>query len=298
MTKEGLSSTRVAGGHRYVLVSEYTTSANTVKLHYKLFAADAPSKLLAEAELSSLIDQDLEERIGEAIALLLRKAGVLTVHSPKAEIKDLLPGLAPVAPGAKEDVAAEEPPAASGHSNPSVKVSVVPEPLPAKTGEGKAGGLRFESAVSTAGLVLFGDATEYFHYGAEATASAGAVWLREILSIALDFRLSTMWVFNDQGVNGGPLYFTTLGPDVSLGISRSKPYRASVNLSSGAALITVGDSSTMLTKTVPYANIGVGMGIPVGRGFFLGGMMRFLAIFDPDLLILGATPSVTLGMER
>ena len=51
LTKEGLSSTRVAGGHRYVLVSEYTTSANTVKLHYKLFAADAPSKLLAANSL-------------------------------------------------------------------------------------------------------------------------------------------------------------------------------------------------------------------------------------------------------
>ena len=52
-----------------------------------------------------------------------------------------------------------------------------------------------------------------------------------------------------------------------------------------------------MTKTVPYADAGIQAGFPLGKDFFLGGDVRFMAIFDPDVLILGAEPSISLCKE-
>ena len=173
--------------------------------------------------------------------------------------------------------------------------AAVPAAQRATEPAGKPASFRVEA--SAAGLMLFGEATDYFHYGAGGSVGAAVLRQREAWSLALGARLSLIRIFKDEGVRGGRLFFSTLGPSLGFGTGTNKPFRAGVDLSGGVALITVADSSSLMTKAAPYGDIGVGTGIPLGDGIFLGGSMRFLLIFDEELLIMGASPSLTLSME-
>lgn len=278
-------------------------------------AADEPLRVsdTAPASLSGL-DPDGS---GSSAPPALDPADTLVLSGPAAPLTELgppepgIPG--PAVPGREVPVPElrESEPFVHEPSSPETAESDMsrhgpPEPEPEEpephpeTGAGDLEdaarppvAVRFDSSVSAAGVVLFGDITEFFHYGAGGRFSAGAEWVRESWSLSLGAAVSVVRVFNDRGVTGGPLYLSTAGPNIELGSGASVPYRIVFGVSGGLALITVAQEAGALTKTVPYAELGVHSNLPLGARLSLGGGVRFTAVFDPDLVIMGAAPSFT-----
>lgn len=180
--------------------------------------------------------------------------------------------------------------------------SRLPEQQPGAAGDDRTSDartpviLRFDASVSASGTVLFGRITGFFHYGVGGRLSAGVEWLHGFWSLSLGAAVSVVRAFNDPGVTGGTLYLSTAGPNVELGTGASVPYRITVGVSGGPSFITVARDTGTLTKTVPYAELGVHSILPLGTRLSLGGGVRITAVFDPELVIIGAAPSFTARM--
>jgi hypothetical protein len=98
-------------------------------------------------------------------------------------------------------------------------------------------------------------------------------------------------------VVGGPLYLGTAGLGLSLGTGTDKDYRVAAGFAGGAAFLTITGELGTFTKTVPYLELGTSIAVPLGTHLTMGGDLRFLAAFDQELVIMGISPGITIGME-
>ncbi|HPB66099.1 MAG TPA: hypothetical protein PLW80_06040, partial [Spirochaetales bacterium] len=57
------------------------------------------------------------------------------------------------------------------------------------------------------------------------------------------------------------------------------------------------DDGSTLARAEPFVDAGVQAGVPLGRDFFLGLDARFVVVFDPEMLIMGTSPTITLFKE-
>jgi hypothetical protein len=282
LSQAGFSSTRKEGSPDYILLTEYAYADNKVKIRYTLFRPNAPGHELAAADYDLAIDYDLDEQITNAVQQVLKMADIKGAPSKKAEIEGLMSGQAGL-----EDKDAGHP----GASDNEVRAGTKP-----KEGFGKPQSAIFDSSASAGGVMFLGDVTGYFHYAAAGLLAVGFMWPQDSWTVALRARLSFINVFNDAGVSGGPLYFSTCGLNLQIGTAADMPYRADVGVSGGATAITVAGAHIM-TKTVPYADAGAHASVPIIEHLFVGGEVRFFAIFDTGLLIMGVTPALTLSLE-
>ena len=103
--------------------------------------------------------------------------------------------------------------------------------------------------------------------------------------------------FMADGVEGGPIYLSTAGLNVQYGLGAVQRFRLAACASGGAAFISLPAAGSFLTKTVPYADLGVQAGFPIARDLFLGGELRMLGAFDAELTIIGVAATVSIGKE-
>jgi hypothetical protein len=281
LAQAGFSSSRKEDASGYILLTEYTSLNDEVKIRYTLFGPDTPEHILAVVEFDLSIDYNLDEQITSAIMQLLQMADIEAVPSTKAEIGEILP---------------ESPEESTNPDTRNSEVSAETEVQEVETAR-ESQGVRLDSSFSMAVVFLLGKVTEYFHYSIAGLLMAGVTWPAESFSISLGARLSLMRVYNNADVVGGPLYLSTAGLNLKLGTGINKPYRVAFGISGGAALITVAGAEETMTKTVPYADGGVHIIIPLGKHLSLGSELFFLSIFDDDLLIMGISPAFSLSME-
>ncbi len=305
LTRAGYTSTRAETGSDYILLAEYGPEGEALLVRYRLVRSSRPDLPLAEEEALFRVDQTLDRQVSRILRSLLESAGLEARPVPEAEIEGIFPAF-PAAPSgtevreapapvveagtaaAREEVA---PPAESG--SPSLPALPAPEP----GGGRKPRAAEFGVSVSALGLMLFGKATEYFHYGAGAGVSAGFSWPRPERVFSAGARLSALRVFNDPGVTGGPFSFFSGGFGLGLGTGTGHPYHVGAVASGGAAVLRVSGDGGALAKTVPYADLGINLRLPAGRRLRLGGELRLLFLFDADVLILGAAPALTMSLE-
>lgn len=285
LSQAGFSSTRKGKIFDYILLTEYIAKASEVKISYTLFTASIPEHILAVWEFDLSIDYNLDEQIAGAVEQLLKTAHIEAATTKQAEIGELLPEFSQVE--------------AEDSTNPDSlgQDASTGANLQEELTTGQAQPIKFDSSVSAAVVILLGEVTEYFHYGAAGLLTAGVLWPLESFSINLDTKFSLIRVFNNEGVVGGPLYLSTAGLNLQIGTGADSSYRATIGISGGAALITVAGATEIMTKTVPYADIGVYTTFLLGEYFFLGGNFGFMMIFDHDLLIMGISPTLTLGFK-
>jgi hypothetical protein len=156
---------------------------------------------------------------------------------------------------------------------------------------------RIETAAYFGGTSFIGDFSEYSRYGATASLEAGLLFLKRSWSLSVGPRVTETRAFDRAGVSGGPLYMSTVGLNLQIGAGAAQAQRLSGCLSGGAAILTVAASGGTLSKTVPYVDGGLQAGFPLGKDFFLGGDVRFLAAFDRELIVMGAVPTISLCKE-
>lgn len=285
LSQAGFSSTRKENGFDYILLTEYTAKDSEVKISYTLFKAYVPEHILAVLKFDLSIDYNLDEQIADAVEQLVQIAHIEATPTKQAQIAELLPELP-----TKE--------AEDSRNTDSLSQEVTAENrIQEEQLAGKIPAMIFDSSVSAAAVILLGEVTEYFHYGAAGLLTAGVIWPFDLFSINLDTKLSFMRVFNNVGVVGGPLYLSTAGLNLQIGTDVNNSFWATTGISGGAALITVAADEGIRTKTVPYADAGVHTSILLGENFSLGSDIFFLIIFDDDILIMGICPSLTLGFK-
>ncbi len=156
---------------------------------------------------------------------------------------------------------------------------------------------RFELVGSLGSPVYFGDFSEYATFGALGSLQASALFLSPKRSLSVGARATSSYVFLAENVSGGPVLFSTIGPNVQVGVGSSQFLRLAGCLSGGAAIISLKDGETFLHKTDAYVDLGVQFGFPVRKDLFLGGDLRGLLIFEPGLPILGAELGLSLAKE-
>ena len=146
-------------------------------------------------------------------------------------------------------------------------------------------------------MYFVGDFSSYARFGAGASLDAGILFLNPRRSLSAGPRMTATRAFMNEGVTGGSLYLSTLGLDLQFGVGTAQSQRLSACASGGAAFITIDDGSGLLTKTVPYADAGIQAGFPLGKDFFLGGDLRFLAVFEGTIIITAVAPTLSLCKE-
>lgn len=145
--------------------------------------------------------------------------------------------------------------------------------------------------------MVVGSATEYFRYGASSALSVGFSHGNDRVYLGAGARVSAVRIFKDSQVSGGKLFVTTGGAQIKVGTASPALRRFTGRVSTGAAAVTVIDSDGSQTKTVPYADAGIGAGIPIGERGLLGGEVSFLVVFEQGLPVMGVVPSVTFSLE-
>ncbi len=263
LSSMGFSSTRQEHSPDYLLHTHYSHVDDEVSLFYELYSGK--DTLLAEKTLSTPMDHQLDIRIGEALMELFAKAEVIG-SSEDAEISDLFSWKQNAGGPVPED----------SRSSPAFV---------------------FEAGAEIGGIVFFGDFAEYFSYGAGGTLSSGLTWRRKTWRLTVGVKAGTIRVFETAGVSGPTLLLSTAGPMVMFGTGANRTYRFSGFISGGAGIISLLDSGSLTSKTVPYADAGILALMPAGDLFFYGARLSFLTWYDQDSIIMGAGASLVLEME-
>ncbi len=249
----------------YYLETKYTYRGRDADVTLSLYREDSRGDVLSSVDLLLSMSTSFDQEVAEGVRQLFDSADLeeKTDGSAGAEIGGLFKG--PLTSGA-----------------PALRTTET---------------VRFDTSAGAGAMVFLGEFSEYSHVGLFAEAQAGAIILKPEWSLSIDGRATFTWAFMAEGVEGGPVYFTTFGPNIQAGVGTTKKFKISGGLSAGAALITVANSGDSLTKVVPYADAGAQATFSLGRDIFLGGDIRFLAIFEPGLPILGVTAAVSINME-
>lgn len=259
----GFSSTRESRGSDFILHTRYAQHDDEISVLYTLYSKN--ERILSEKSLVAPLDHQLDIRIGETLAELFDEAEARG-YSEDAGISDLFSW--------KQD--------ASG--------PVAPDPRSSPA-------FVFESGAEIGGVVFFGEFGEYFSYGAGGSLSAGVTWRRKTWRFTAGVKAGTIRVFEATGVSGPTLLLSTAGPVVMFGTGANKSYRFSGFVSGGAGVISLLDSGTLTSKTVPYADAGMLALMPLGDLLYYGARLSFLTWFDQDSIITGAGASIVLELE-
>jgi hypothetical protein len=265
LSNAGYSSTRVESGADFTLETAYEVRGEEAEVRLALFASKEPGRAIAEDESRMPIDYELDAAAAAAVRRLLERAqlGQPSEGAPRSEIDGLFP---------------------------SSLITVEDTLRTTRT-------LRPDAQVSAGGTLFLDEFADYVGYGATGTLQGGALLLRRTWSFSVGPRITVTRGFNKSGVDGGPFYLSTAGLNAQYGVGTGQANRLSVGVSGGAAVLSLLAEGGALHKTVPYADAGIQASIPLGKDFFLGGDVRFLLVFDPDVLIMGAAPTVSLCKE-
>lgn len=268
LAKAGFSSTRIPDGARYTLDVSYTSRQTEADVGFSLSESGKTGTTLASTSFLLSIDYSLDSAIAREVDRLLEETGLKREEDGDKKQESTIKGL----------------------FSSALAREMSPEEIQAATA------LRFEAALDAGGVVFIGEATDYFRYGVIASILLVLRKPWKSWSLSAGVRASGLRAFNDSGVTGGQLYISTVGPSLGVGTGYDRLYKFSVAASGGAAIISIrGDEA--LSKTVPYADVGISIQLPVRKTVFIGFDMRYLLVFDKDLLIMGMAPALSLSKE-
>lgn len=214
-----------------------------------------------------------------------------------------LPERRPAKPAdSRPDLPEPEPPRTTPPSRdrpedvPADEISPAPAPEPESPAEpARVSGL--ELSLRGSALVVIGDGTEFFRYGATGAASAGYTPPGGRIAVTYGGRAAFSHVFTDTGVSGGTVFVTTVGPEIQVGTAFREPARSAVRLSAGAAVVTVRTDDRTMHKTVPYAEVGGNSRIPFGERFSIGGEVSLKSIFEGSLPLIGLSTTLFISLD-
>lgn len=261
----GYSCATTAADADYVLTARYTAQGSEALVTLSLAEAKGGGKAVAEVEAHLRLGISLDADISEAVGRLMAAAGLGRPKEGSANAR--IGGLFTSDLVALDDTMRTK-----------------------KT-------RRIEVLAYGGGMYFVGDFSSYARFGAGASLDAGILLLKPSWSLSAGPRMTGTRILTNDGVEGGTLYLSTIGLNLQFGIGAAQAQRLSACASGGAAFITIADDAGAQTKTVPYADAGFQAGFPIGKDFFLGGDLRYLAVFEGGALVMAVAPSISLCKE-
>jgi len=259
-------------GSRYALVVQYVPGETWIDVEFSLYDGSENTPL-AVRSLSSPIDIDLDSRVSEVVRDLIAVTDLDRERTAGTSLEGFSLQEAPPS--------SSRTPAAGFPGQPVGTQSVAGVDL----------------AVLTSGLLLLGEASELFTYGVAGTLAGGYRAPLDRVGLTFGARGSFIHALANEGVEGGSLYVVTVGPDARIGTPYRTPARLSARVSGGAAIVIVSRAEETLAKTELFAESGVGARLPLGPRFAIGLELNFIIVFEPDLPLMGVSPSLTVSME-
>jgi len=262
LSRAGFSSSRTAGSGLLHLTAEYRQDGTSVQLSLTLAkAGGAASSAVVEAEVP--MDDSFEGAVEQRVRDLLSAAGLLNPVSGTPGSEATMEGVLPQRAEASR------------------------APLPTV--------VLMYAQTFVSGASLLGKLAELARYGVGAGLGGGLLWLADSWSLRSGLRLGTLRVLNNTGVDGGPLYLTSVAVEADWGTGRLSPYRLSAGGSVGALVLTVAGDGVR-SKTVPFVDADAAVSTPLGGGFSLGTELRFQVAFETTL-ILDVSPALFVSKE-
>jgi hypothetical protein len=245
----------------YILIVEYEPDGGDLDLKLTLYGADT-GEPIQTAALRSPIDIDLDARVTRAVRTMLDAAALepeVADASPDLEGVDLLPRQDP-----------------NG-------VSAV--------------GRGLEVSTLVSGILVLGPATEFFRYGVSGSLIGSYSRPFAQPTMSLGGRAGFVYLFSDEGVEGGRLYVVNLGPEALLSTPFRNPARLGARVAAGASVLIVSRESDTLAKMLPHVEAGVAARLPLGSRFSLGIEVNYYVLFEPGFPVMGIVPSLTVSLE-
>ncbi len=237
-----------------------------------------------DAGISSL-EPEVAAEPEDAVDLPLAKRRRPETAFPDPELPEPAPPQAKrPSPDRREEAPAEVIPSA-----PALPEPESPEEPPRVSG--------LELSLRGSALVVIGDGTQFFRYGATGAASAGYTRAGERIAVTYGGRAAFSRVFTDAGVSGGAVFLTTVGPEIQIGTAFREPARSALRISAGAAVVTVRTDDGTMSKTVPYAEIGGNSRIPLGERFSIGGEVSLKSVFEGSLPLFGLSTTLLVTLD-
>lgn len=261
----------------YTLPIEYTQDQGTVGFHFFLYRTGDNASPLSEVSASMKVDYTLDSEIGKCVRELLAKAHLDILPALDMEIDGLF--------------ASNNPPITEATQNDEIAPIVEPVSAVAETVFP-----RYVFSVGAGGTFFFGEMAEYFTNGVTGMLHVGTMLKAKVGLFTPGARITVTRVNNASGIEGGTLLVSTLGLDAQYGTARGK-FRVSAVASVGAAILTLMNDTGNRSKTVPYVDSGFFTRLKIGKGYSVGTDVRFLAIFDPDIIMMGAVPLLFVDKE-
>lgn len=266
---------------------------------------------LAEGRLGGELGLDLDEAVILEVTRLVAVTGLeprpFALAEPEASAPpaqslpeaetDLPPPLPPspppilVAAAAPASSASPEPLPDAGTNPPPLRPSQPSAPV------GIAAGRRFDASFSTAPFFVVGPATEFFRFGFDTGAYAGATLLSGGFSLDVGGRLGYALVF-PAGSVGGQVHLVSLGFELRGSLSGRGPISAYARLGAGPLLVAaVASGSGSQGKVLPFCHAGLGFELRPSATLSIGLDLGLLAVLERSLPLIGLTPGLRLSFR-
>lgn len=157
--------------------------------------------------------------------------------------------------------------------------------------------LRFAWSMKGEPLILVGNASNYFRYGAGVSMFAGLRFPERAITLEAGAVAGAAQLYPATGFSQGKVYTFLGGLQSRVGTRASFPIRLSARVSGGAAVIMVlPPSGATEAKTDLFASGGLAASLRIFKTVELGAELGLLAVFEQRYPILAFTPALTVGL--
>lgn len=332
LASQGFSSTREKQSTAYLLIVSYSKSDTRLDLTLSLKSNNRPAPI--EWKKKGIVDMDrsFEAGIETLTHALLESAGLEGRRNLPGFREGIIDGLLSAKPTAKEaerrapsepgyPPATESKPESARDKEPVVSQETIdkegpiaprdgaqpdqaaPAKLPREetanriTAPVRETPLHLLIASGIEAPIFFGDLSQYVQLGALSSLSSGLRMKRGVWNLDIKARFAGLRAFNRDGISGGPLWMMNTGLDLSIGMSPFQQLRMEALLTGGASFIGIETGTVSVWKTVPQLETGAALFWTPGKGFEIGMELRYMWVFDHDILIHALSPGIRLLKE-
>ncbi len=296
----------------FLLVVDYSREGQNVRVELSLRNADTAATVASYSDLVPF-DLDLDVRVSDAVGKLMSMPGVQGAIHAAAEARK-----ASMASGSGSETgtpAASQGGSATAGTNggqsggstagksPAGGRGV--ETLPGAQGTGTQASAasaekRWAFAFSGGGapLILVGNASNYFRYGASGSLFAGARFPYSRINLEAGLTVGGAALFPAAGVSAGMVYSAMGGPQLRLSTPSSLPVGIGLLASGGAAVIIARPTGAGLAaKTDIYVSGAITARLRVFRSMVIGTELGIFVAFEERYPLIAFAPTLTLGFS-
>lgn len=273
----------------FLLIIAYSQKASAVKMALS-FRRVSDGTTIGHEEQTVPFDLNLDTHVSASVQSLLSEPAVENAiqGAIKKSRSARHPSSAPPSSIAGRTGGGAAPGKAPREPSPATTAGLAPTPRR----------LGFAWSMRGAPLLLVGNASNYFRYGAGLSMFTGMVFPRRVLTLEAGALTGAAQLFPAAGLSQGKVYTFLGGLQSRIGTRAGLPVQLSLRVAGGAAVIMlVPPSGSPEAKTDFFASGGLAASIRVFKAVEVGAELGLLAVFEERYPILAFAPSLTVGIS-